>query len=407
MVINVNHNMKTYIVIAFIALLAACSEADQIGQYAVDSVPPGPVSDPVVENTPGGAIITYTIPNDMDLLYTKATYQRNGATVEQKASVFSNRILIEGLGRAQRQPVTLVAYDRSHNASTPVTVNIEPLDAPIYTVLNTITVENDFGGIRLNWENPGEADVVITVLTMDDQYGVSEVRESENFYTKAKTGIGHVRGYVDDERWFGVYLRDRWNNVTDTMVGTYNPIFEVQLDKSQFRRWNPPGIPYNAYTTSNWWIENLWNGLTGEGIRAGQDNIGLGFANLGMEFTFDMGVVAKLSRFKINQRPEENLIYNLGHPRRFQLWGSASPNVNQTFDGWVLLGEFASIKPSGLPLGSVNDEDIRYANAIGEDWNVPLEAPPVRYLRFVCLETWAQASMVQVMEMTLWGDNSY
>src|SRR5690606_34251324 len=94
-------------------------------------------------------------------------------------------------------------------------------------------------------------------------HGIEEFTEAETFYSKAKMGRGNVRGYQDDERVFGIFARDPWGNYTDTLMATYQPIFEVELDKSKFRRWNPPGIPYNGYTSANWRIENLWDGKIG------------------------------------------------------------------------------------------------------------------------------------------------
>jgi len=282
--------------------------------------------------------------------------------------------------------------DRSRNESKPVTITAHPLDSPIYSILNSLTIENDFGGILLKWENPSAASVVVTVLTPDKE---NNLVDAEKFYTKEQTGKGNVRGYEAVERIFAVFIRDRWGNATDTISGTFNPIYEVQLDKKKFARWNPPGIPYNAYTTSNWYIENAWN-----------NSITTGFANYSLEFTFDMGQKSKLSRFKINQRGETSLCYAQGHPKRFQLWGSDNPNVNANFSTWKFLGDFTSTKPSGLPLGQVSAEDITYANIKGEEWNVDLAAPNVRYIRFVVQETWGQANVIQFMEMTYWGDTT-
>jgi hypothetical protein len=80
--------------------------------------------------------------------------------------------------------------------------------------------------------------------------------------------------------------------------------------------------------------------------------------------------------------------------------------VNADFSTWQLIGYFESTKPSGLPVGEVNDEDIAYAHTNGEEWNVDLDAPNVRYIRFVAMETWGQATVIQVMEMTFWGDTT-
>jgi hypothetical protein len=382
--------------------LQACREDDQIGQYAVDGTPPGAVTDITVENVAGGAIVRYTVPADDDLLYIKATYRRNGKTVDQKASVYDNKLVVEGLGRSEKQAVTLIAYDRSENASAPASVDITPLDAAIFDILASTHMQADFGGVRLDWSNQLGSDVIITVITKEMKHGVEEYVDAANFYTRTKAGVGTVRGYADTDREFGVYIHDRWGNATDTVFGTYKPFYEEALKKSLFRRWNPPGIPYSGYTTANWFIENLWN----DRIDA-QPSGGTGFANFGLEFTFDMGQMAKISRFKINQRSESNLIYAHGHPKKFELWGSPHPNVNADFAGWIFLGEFLSTKPSGLPLGQITDEDVLYAHTNGEEWNFPLDAKPVRYIRFVAKETWGQANDVQVMELSMWGDTKF
>src|SRR3546814_11935428 len=55
--------------------------------------------------------------------------------------------------------------------------------------------------------------------------------------------------------------------------------------------------------------------------------------------------------------------------------------------GWVKLLECEMIKPSGRPLGNNTLEDEEVALA-GHEFTFPLDAPPVRYLRFKILETW-------------------
>lgn len=398
--------MKNISILALlpILLIFGCKNEDFIGQYPTDETAPSEVKSTQVKNLPGAAVIKYSIPNDDDFLYVKAVYERGGKLMEQKASVYNDSLLLEGFGRSQEIDVQLFAMDRSNNASNPVNVKIHPLDAPIFGILESMKVQDDFGGIRLDWNNDRLSNVIVSVLTKTNEFGVEEFTEAETFYSKAKAGFGNVRGYADTEKVFGVYVRDIWGNKTDTIFDTFHPIFETQLDKSLFRRWNPPGIPYDGYTTANWRIENFWDGKIGTKGNA----MNQGFANLTkLEFTFDMGQTAKLSRFKINQRSESNLIYGLGHPKKFQLWGSTTPNVNQDFATWIYLGEFESIKPSGLPLGQVSDDDIRYAWENGEEWNVPLEAPAIRYIRFVAQETWGNASAVQMLEITLFGDNKY
>ena len=55
--------MKNYflllVVLVFIAF--ACKD-EPVGQQPLDSVPPGAISNVKVQNTPGGAILTYKLP---------------------------------------------------------------------------------------------------------------------------------------------------------------------------------------------------------------------------------------------------------------------------------------------------------------------------------------------------------
>ncbi|WP_298710175.1 DUF5000 domain-containing lipoprotein, partial [Chitinophaga sp.] len=186
-----------------------------------------------------------------------------------------------------------------------------------------------------------------------------------------------------------------------TAVDTFSTAFEplepvvvegVQLDKSLFKRWNPTGIPYTGNTTAAWRIENAWDG-----------GITLGFANNNNQFTVDMGQLTRLSRLLINNRPESNLLYNHSHMRRFEVWGSATPDVTADFSGWVKLGTYESFKPSGASVGTLTEEDIRYAHTEGEKYYFPADSPDVRYLRIVCQETWGKQAGIQFMEMTLTG----
>lgn len=166
----------------------------------------------------------------------------------------------------------------------------------------------------------------------------------------------------------------------------------VQLPKNGFLRWNPPGLPYAGNTTAAWKIENAWDG-----------SITVGFANNNAQFTMDMGKLARLSRLLINNRPESNLLYNHSHMRRFEVWGSATPDVTDDFSGWVKLGSFESFKPSGASVGTLTEEDIRYGHTVGEKFYFPATSPDVRYLRIVCQETWGKQAGIQFMEMTLTG----
>lgn len=194
---------KNILYLILLLLIWGCGE-DYIGQYAMDDVPPGPVSGTSVENIPGGSVIHYTIPTDEDFSYVKAVYTVNGQTKEQKSSVFNRKITLDGFGKSQAQQIELIAYDKSDNASTPVTVDIQPLDAPVFDLIEGVTVIDDFGGIHIEWENPHESEVVLTVMTTTAEYGVEEWSEADRFYSGALKGSANVRGFSPEERIFGL-----------------------------------------------------------------------------------------------------------------------------------------------------------------------------------------------------------
>lgn len=375
----------------FVSIFNSCVK-DEIGQFPTDSIPPGEVKSPEVKNVPGGAIISYIIPDDEDLLYVKAVYTlSNGKIMEQKASAYTNSLKIEGFGKASEVAVTLIAGDRSKNESKPVVVMAHSLDAPIYSIIKSVTVNSDFGGVRLDWQNPDEADIVVCIITTDSIAGGFVT--AENFYSNAKIGRSNIRGYASEQRVFGVYLRDRWGNLTDTIKGTYLPLFEQEV--TTYVRWNPPGIAYSQYGAA-YAIEKLWD----ENILTFHLEITTGFP---WSFTFDLGQTVKLSRIKQTQRQGAALIYTSQNVNRFQIWVSVTPNVTDDFSGWIKIGDFEAAKPSGGPSGVNTAEDVAFA-AAGEDFNIDPAAPAVRYIRYVVLDTWSHSTAWSISELKFFGN---
>jgi len=379
----------------FAVLMIACSE-DERWQYAIDNIAPGQVSNVVVENVAGGAIITYTTPNDDDLLYVKVVYQMSdGSIVEQKSSAYTPKIVVEGLGVSKKQTVQLICGDRSGNESTPYLVDIEPMDAPIYEVQKSINIEVDFGGIRITWDNPLRANIVLTIYVLDENNNFIEV---QNVYSNSSTGRFSLRGFPSEETTFAVSLRDRWENKTDMLSGTFTPLFEEQLDRLKFGRWNPPGIPYIAL--GGWDLQYIWNGLlTNPGYSTSWD------VTLPHSITFNLGQMAQLNRIKVFQRWDPYpYVFSGYNVKRFQLWASPHPNVTQDFATWLFLGDFTSEKPSGLPLGQVTEEDIAYALE-GEDYIIENNnTTPVQYIRIHILETFdGGVNIAQLLQVEFYG----
>jgi hypothetical protein len=116
-------------------------------------------------------------------------------------------------------------------------------------------------------------------------------------------------------------------------------------------------------------------------------------------FTFDMGQQASLAKMKIWQRT--SALYNYGNPKRFEIYGSNSPNADGSYDSWTKLASFTSVKPSGLPTGQTTQADADFA-AAGEPFNFPADLPAYRYIRFKVLETWGGTNYFHLIELTMY-----
>ena len=97
----------------------------------------------------------------------------------------------------------------------------------------TINVEVAFGGATITLENEEKGNLIVNVLSKDSLDQWYSVRTE---YTSIKNIKLPLRGFKSDERVFGVYLRDRWDNVTDTLFTTLTPLEEYKLDKKKLRR---------------------------------------------------------------------------------------------------------------------------------------------------------------------------
>lgn len=86
-----------FILLIFASLLYSCNE-DKVGQIATDGQAPDKVKNVVVQNIPGGALLSYDLPTDEDLLFVEARYEQKGTICNVKASCFEPKLTIEGFG---------------------------------------------------------------------------------------------------------------------------------------------------------------------------------------------------------------------------------------------------------------------------------------------------------------------
>ena len=380
-----------------IIVIQGCDK-NALGPEKNGGVPPGPVSIVKVTDLPGAAIITYTLPKDTDLLYVKAQYTAKDGTIrESKASYYNNNIEVVGFGDTSAHEVKLFAVNEGENASKPVTVIVHPKEPPYLVVLDSLQTRPDFGGINITFKNPSGGNVAIVVLANDT---LGHFVPFNTNYTNLKEGEFSVRGFDSVMTKFGIYIRDRWNNISDTLIVNLKPLFEMRLDRTKMQGIALPGDAPLGYGGN---IANLFDGNT-------TDNGGHWYhtgdaARMPQRFTFDMGVKAKLSRLTWWMRQYgggQTFYYSLHNPRTVEIWGSNNPPSDGSWNNWILLAAHDQIKPSGLPEGQLSQADIDAAVA-GETITFPLNTPAVRYIRFKTLRNWSNGTYVNFDELALWG----
>lgn len=384
-------------------ILTGCGEEEKIGLDPVDSIAPGVPTNIKVENTNGGAFITFEAPAEDDLLCVMASYMINGVERTTKASPYVNKLKVEGFGAVGEYDVTLKSVDKSKNESEPVIVKVQPLTPPVEIIYNSLKIVDSFGGVKLAWENKTEDNVIIEAFKKDGDEWLS----IENFYSNAKEGKATIRGLDPESITMRFRIRDRWNNYSDFLETENLPLEEIELDKVLFRE--VVALPGDATPMGNYPIRYIWDGNT---VKNCFHSAGGG---VNKTITFDLGVKAKLSRFKMWQRTEASTwIYNHNNLKRYVIYGcnelteemyesgiEIDEEVFPTFEGWTKIMDVETYKPSGES-GKVTNEDKEYI-LNGDEQEVPIEAPSFRYIRILMEETWSGGIYTQIGEMSFWG----
>ncbi|WP_165500439.1 DUF5000 domain-containing lipoprotein [Pedobacter psychroterrae] len=381
-----------------IIMITGCKQMKTEPFNKSDSAP-APVTNVKVVSLPGGASISYDRPENM--MYVKAVYSiRPGVERETKATYYKNSLTIEGFPDTKEYEVKLYAVSRGENASEPVTIKVNPLIPPVMTTFESLKFEAIFGGIRIGFSNQSEAELVVNLLTQDS---IGDYVPAETFYTKRKEGFLNARGYESAPRKFAAFIRDRWNNHSDTIYTEATPIFEQQLDRTKFKELRLPTDTYVSHCCGNGMI-SIWDGAWNNGT-VFHTKPGTG---LPQWFTFDLGVTVNLSRFKFYHRlgggqQSTDGAYTGGDPKIFELYGSNSPPQDGSWANWELISEFESIKPSGSPVGTVTTEDFQFAVVNGEDFDIPPGTPKYRYIRWKTNRVWGALDHHYIAELMFWG----
>ena len=400
--------MKSFIFLGLLAFALSCSEEVEQMPLESNSIAPRPVTNVDVENLAGKVKLTYTLPDNEDLLYVKANYTLpTGREMEVKSSLYSSSMILQGFTGNDDVRVDIVAVNRSEVESEPVTISVNPLPSPIFDIFDSLKVGNAFGGIYVNAQNVEREDIAILVLTKNDQGDY--IADPNSIYTATNEIQKTIRGFDTIPREFAFTVRDRYLNYTDTLFTTLTPLFEQAIPKSNYGDLRLPNDApgHNSTPKSGMWDNDFINWprcyLT-------QGN----FIQDTHITSFDIGVLTKLSRIVIWDYPEyfdsgngagRAYYYNVCM-KEFEIYGSAELEPTGDLDKWTLLGKYKEVKPSGLPYGQSNGEDFETANA-GFSWEINVDAEPVRYIRIRMLDNWAGTYAMGISELQVYGNTKF
>jgi hypothetical protein len=392
------------LIVLLLAVVYGCNE-ENVGQPATDSVAPGILKSLEYEAMPGGARISYQLPTDLDLLYVKAVYTINGKEKTATSTLYNKYIDVMGFGNTNPQSITLYSVDRSGNQSEGVNLSIVPGEPPIWSIRESLRIEPTFSGVKLLWDNPTQTDIEVYLLVEDSVTG--KLKLSDFRFSNGVDGKFSVYGFESTERLFAAYIRDRWDNYSDTLQNVITPFYEEELDKSLFRRQILP----NDHSID--WPGDLWAYMF-DGRYNVTQKWHTNQYTYPMCFTVDLGQLVKLSRATLWPRYGDDLSgYRVNNLKYWDVYGIDKLPDNYLSMGdeywkydwqkdWQFLGAHEAFKPSGMDNPIITAEDEAY---VLKGWSNDFDqdAPPVRYVRYHIKTMWGGGIAFQVCELTFWG----
>lgn len=427
--------MKKYSFL-FAALLmllsfAACEEENATKAKEPDGPwVSGPVTDYEVTPINGGAVITYSIPQDPDILYIMAEYERNGEVFTEKASVFANELTIEGFHNVGEVYVILYKVNRFEQRSDPLFIAFEPLESVVSMAEKSFKLTPTFGGMTTEWDNATgtELSLKLMIQNVEDQ----ELVTNTVYYSTLMHDEYSFRGFEAVETTFAFVFEDKWGNLSNILYYTITPFFETIIPKpyADYRS----SIPLdNISNLSGRTMATLWDNIVNTSAHGWLTNPG----QSGLSMTIDLKQVVKLSRIVIHGY-HVNAVYGQANFTKYELWGTDQIDYTKvsyppywldsisvagghvhgyqltdipdyTFkDDWAYLGWHEIPRYDIEPLKDPEAQKLLYTE--GAEYLMPIDAPPVRYLRFFIREIAKVApganNYWSCGEITCYGDNT-
>jgi len=387
----------------FTTILQSCKEAD-----VKDTTPPGLVTNVSYKATSGGAILTFVAPNNNDLLYVKAVYTNSlGKEVFKVTSHYSDSIEIDGFIDENPHQVKLYAVDSNNNQSEETTISVTPLKSFIYTVLESLSMKEDLGGVRIKWLNPPAKTVFVTVYYSRDGKVTQRILSSNVDSTSVM-----LRGIDPQIYDFSVVVEDFYGNkTTQREIGKYQPLVEQKIDKKSWTIITGLSCDGQMYEGK---LVNFFDDVIDTKEVATDNSYFIidrsrngGMLKWPMDIVIDLNKKVVINRFVVWQRAfnylnaaQNNVSVNYDY---YQQDNMKSFNIFVSTDKttWVPMGIFDIGDPRDAA-GNIPPAAMQ-AGISGHEFSFQTSSIPFRYLKFSILSNYGSEAQVCGSEITLYG----
>src|SRR5699024_7792269 len=282
-------NILSGCALIMVTIIIGCSESAGPSIKGQGEGVVGKLNNIEVENIHGGAHIYYSLTENSDLAYVQAVYSTNSnGEQNNKSSRYSDSITVKGFNNAESHEVTLYACSLDGRKSDPVTVEIQPLTPTFKRVFDSIKARAIFGGVGIEYNNNISEDDLTLYLVKDSLGFIKPIQQE---YLEKEEGSVNIYNLESESTNFGFYVKDNFDNYSDTLYSTLKPLYEVELDKSL---WSNPKFPTDTWQNyKHYEFEMLWDDATTQydnSFETGE------FDEFPMWFTIDLGQIVKISR---------------------------------------------------------------------------------------------------------------
>ena len=393
-------SLKKIISVFTILLITVSCQDTESG----DVTAPGKLIVETITPTNGGGIISYTLPDDSDILFVRAEYTNSlGEDVFRVSSVHNNEVEISGLNQTTPIEVNLFVVDNNDNKSDPTTAEFVPLESFIYLVQESIEFSADLGGVRVSWENIESKTVYVYVHIQN-----GEDEEIRILSSNSPLENRFIRGLEATELTFLTKVADFDGNVTDLEEkGVYSPLFEEVIDKSTWSLVSNQSINGNAWegSTVNFWddiVDTTQTDSDNSYFIIWRDQNG-GTLNWPLDIVVNLNKNVKINRLKVWQRafwyngpsPTTAYYYQEENMKSFDLFAS---NNGQE---WTLLGQYDIGNPMDAD-GNIPSDAMESA-ANGHDFELDGVSESFNYLKISITSNYGSDTYCHGSEITLYG----